>query len=88
MDEHERQRAQQFDQQVDFNTNLIIEREDAIAEIERTMYGDSIVGVSHYSFAFVQVFSMHRREVNEIYGDLNALVIEQGERLGTSYSTI
>ncbi len=42
MDEHERQRAQQFDQQVDFNTTLIIEREDAIAEIERTMYGDSV----------------------------------------------
>ena len=42
VDEHERQRAQQFDQQVDFNTTLIIEREDAIAEIERTMYGDSV----------------------------------------------
>ncbi len=42
--------------------------------------------MSHYSLVFTYVFSMCRREVNEIYGDLNALVIEQGERLGSTYS--
>lgn len=57
-DDHHQQRM--LDQQVDFNTGLIHEREEAIREIEAAM-----------------------TEVNEIYKDLNVLVIEQGERLDT-----
>ena len=37
IESQQRQQQRQFDEQIDFNSNIIVEREDAIRDIERTM---------------------------------------------------
>jgi len=58
--EEQREKMQRQGDLIDGNHDQIVEREEAIKEIESTML-----------------------EVNEIYRDLNTLVIEQGNALGT-----
>ena len=43
----DREQQRQLDQQLDFNTNIIVEREEAIREIESAMCGDAWRGTTH-----------------------------------------